>query len=114
MIAENYAVSSASHLARTKDGNIFDGIIKDAILGVGASGTISECAKYPDGAKIMTSRIVQLGEVDGMRYIETESRSRYIIESVSPETGQNFNCWFEFTKKRLDAHSSYYKSKQWS
>lgn len=97
-----------------KNGLVFDGVLKKAIISTTAFAEIFDSPIYPDGKCIRTSRIVKTGKFQGIPYIETQGRSRYFVESICDEGFQNAHEWLEELQKRIDAGGEFYTRLQWS
>jgi hypothetical protein len=99
----------------TKRGNLFDGVLQDATISSTACGHLFGSASSAEGMFVATSQVVKVGSVLGIgNYVETESRSRYLVSSVEENSSLDEAIWFERKARHIDINIDYFRPLQWS
>jgi hypothetical protein len=102
-------------------GNIFDGTLQEASLGVNAFGHIYGASpRFKDGAFIETSKIVFVGQIESVGwFIETIGGSRYLVSSISFNSSlrqitESIEAAMHNQDYYIDINIDYFKPLKWS
>lgn len=113
-------------LVKTVNGNFFDGVLSNALIGIIAEGNIWDCyANQPfiseQGSLFVTSEIVFVGFIDNgkIHYIETVTGHRYAISDVKGDYAFSMSEnelveSLQSKAKHITDSYRYFRSLQWS
>lgn len=100
-------------LVLTRAGNIFDGIIRQALIGDDCIGLVFGSERFADRSSVQTSQIIKVGiALPFGCYVETVTGSRYLVSALYRATGAAH--WAIMKARALAADADYFGPKQWS
>lgn len=79
-----YFLAQARRISETSPNTQIHGVLFNSVIGTVASGTVYGHKTVPDGRQIRTSQIVDAFSVNGLRIIETQSSSTYLLAHIGP------------------------------